>query len=371
MGSLLEELLNRVPAPEPEPEPGTEEPAPEPEPEPEPEPVPAWVGTFPWSGEIFDADISTQGAQTEQRQIANIAEGLQILLERVETISKILGIDEYPIPASESFLEEQGQAIGQIEVENAAAFQAWQIERFDELIGQWEIAIQVADSDPNEPGDQPKLIQLKNVAEAMAETFGLAMQASINSEILINLSARNLAETGQVKQQGFRTYKLLEALKDWSGVELEEKIFEVPYTFTPGAERFDDLVKESKQQVSGHTYQEKSNPGGTLKDNLHDLLHGAAVVRTAFWRKLEPAADLAAQIVQRIKGYEATSDEINPEDEDFDRFLEDVELGWTNQVGATDTQKPYGRPYNRRPKIRQLGVTSETEGGSSGDTTSS
>jgi hypothetical protein len=359
MGSLLEELLNRVPAPEPEPEPGTEEPAPEPEPEPEPE-VPAWVGEFPWTGEIFDNDISTQGAQSEQRQIANIAEGLQILLERVEVISRILGIEEYPIPAPESILEEEGQEIGQTAIANAAAFQAWQFGRFDELMGQWEIPLKIKDADPTVEGDQPEFIKLPNLAEAIAELFGLTVQSAINSETLLNLSIKALAETGQNKQQGFRTYKLLEALSDWFGVELEEKKFNLPLSFTPGANKIDQFVKAKQQPTTGHIYKNKD----TFKDNLHDLLHGAAIIRAAFWRKLDQNGDIKEQIKENIRQRVNINEEISKDKgDDFDRYLEDVELGWTNQVGISDSMNPYGRPYSRRPKIREIGQdTSDVEG---------
>ena len=42
------------------------------------------------------------------------------------------------------------------------------------------------------------------------------------------------------------------------------------------------------------------------------------------------------------------------DDKDFEKFLTDVENGFINTPGANNTTEPYGRPYNQRPKIRDL-----------------
>jgi hypothetical protein len=51
---------------------------------------------------------------------------------------------------------------------------------------------------------------------------------------------------------------------------------------------------------------------------------------------------------------DGTEKAFNPES-NFEDFIDSVEDGFRNTTGVTDVQNPYGKPPNRRPRIRQIG----------------
>jgi hypothetical protein len=74
--------------------------------------------------------------------------------------------------------------------------------------------------------------------------------------------------------------------------------------------------------------------------------------------------DLAASIGKpqnpNADGSEKTFDPEN----NFEDFIDAVEDGFRNTTGITDVQNPYGKPPNRRPRVRQVGDNISQAGGS-------
>jgi hypothetical protein len=94
---------------------------------------------------------------------------------------------------------------------------------------------------------------------------------------------------------------------------------------------------------------------------MADLLQSAAIVRAVFWRKLNAKGNIAQEMADLIKNQSESAETIqNPKNAegktDFDAFIEKVEVGFTNESGASDPNHPYGRDYAERPRIRQLGT---------------
>ena len=288
---------------------------------------------------------------------------LQLLIQKVEKLSQIIGVDEYPASLPKSLISKDKGFLGNlvpnsnIDIPNLTKLLGWYIERFDEIMGQFEIPIEIKDADPATPGAQPVGFKLPNIAESIAEIMGLLLQATINSETLVNLATKNLVQGGQDQQQNFKSYMLLEAVAEYLGFEQNEVKVKMPLLFTPGAESIEDLVKESNIDVAVADYSDKTN----LRASLTDLLQAAAIIRAVHWRKLDGKGDIKGQIKDLIKGMAKNVDSIdknkkdNGTKDDFDRFLEDVEIGFTNATGATDTEKPYGKNFSERPRIREIG----------------
>lgn len=294
---------------------------------------------------------------------------VKLLIQKVDKLSRIVGVDEYPasLPASliskdEGFL---GNLIpnGKASIPNLTRLIGWYVERFDEIMGQWEIPIEVKDSDPTKPGDQPVGFKLPNMAEAIAEMFGLMLQTSINSETLINMNTRALLEEGQIKQQGFKTYMMATAIADHLGFEYKDTKHKIPMLFKIGEEELDKLLQESELEVTAPEHTDTSD----LKTTLNDLLQAAAIIRAVHFRQFDPKGDVKQQFKNLINNLVASGDKVNNQQtdnagkDDFDRFLEDAEVGFTNIPGVSDSTHPYGRNYNERPKIREIGTdTSES-----------
>lgn len=288
---------------------------------------------------------------------------IRLLIQKVDRLSEVVGIDEYPATVPDSFINRRGGFLGQIQPPNNIQVPSltklfeWYVKRFDELMGEWEIPIEIKDSDPTTPGDQNLGFALPNLAEAIAEMMLLLLQVNINSETLVNMNTRTMIEVGQDKQQNFKSYMMTSAIADYLGFKYEEKSHKLPMLFDIGKEDYDQLLKETEVNVVAPEFDGKQN----FQEALHRLLEGAAITKAANFRKLKNNDQMKEQIVALLKGYAKTKKAVNNTVEDFDQFTQNAEVGFTNESGITDTTRPYGRDYSERPRIREIGNTSETE----------
>lgn len=288
---------------------------------------------------------------------------IRLLIQKVDRLSEVVGIDEYPATVPDSFINRRGGFLGQVQSPNNIQIASltklfeWYVKRFDELMGEWEIPIEIKDSDPTTPGDQNLGFALPNLAEAIAEMMLLLLQVNINSETLVNMNTRTMIEVGQDKQQNFKSYMMTSAIADYLGFKYEEKSHKLPMLFDIGKEDYDQLLKETEVNVVAPEFDGKQN----LQEALHRLLEGAAITKAANFRKLNNNDNMKQQIVDLLKGYSKTKKTVNNTEDDFDQFIENAEVGFTNESGITDTTRPYGRDYSERPRIREIGNTSETE----------
>ena len=282
------------------------------------------------------------------------------LLEKIIKIENALGVDEYPASLPASIISKDEGWLGNlipnanVEINNLTQLVGWHFERVDELFGQWEIPIEVKDADPTTPGDQPAGFKLPNLAEAVAEIFGLLLQISINSETIVNIATRSMIDSGQDKQQNFRSYKLLDALCDYVGFGYDEKKVKFPMQFTPGKEQLDQLLQESEIDVPVVEYSEKGN----LQQNFIRWNEMAGMIKAAFYKKTttgSTAAEIKTEIMNDLKRMRDLAKKVNDDvDADLDKYMSDAEVGFTNQPNVGDPNLPYGEPFDRRPEIKKL-----------------
>ena len=283
---------------------------------------------------------------------------LALLLEKVDKLSNIVGVNDYPISVPASFISKDEGFLGNlipnenIPIQSLTTFIAWYIERFDEIMGQWEIPIEIKDSDPTKSGEQPVGIKLPNIAECMAEMFTLCFQTNINSETLLNVCLRTLIETGTDKQQNFVSYKLLQSLTDWVGYKQKDTVQPMPLSFTLNKTRYDEILKESEVDVSVPEFDEKFG----LEADLMRFREAASILQANHKIKVNPNGDIKAQILKYLLDSFSSVNKVNGEDteQDFEDFLEEVETGFINTRGVTNNKDPYGKPFNERPRIRDL-----------------
>lgn len=285
------------------------------------------------------------------------------ILQRIRKLSDIIGVNEFPASLPETLINEDQGWLGNlipdknINISNYAQLFKWYIERFDEICGQFEIPIEIKDADPATPGDQPVGIKIPNIAEGIAEILGLLLQATINSETLINMNTRNLLTSGQDYQQNYKSYMLLQTIIDYLGYKTKNTIEKIPLQFDPSKDTMEELLKEIEQEVVVEEYDEETN----FRSTVLRLEHAAAITQAVHLRRVDTEGDVTSKIMNIIKGYNLLNDKLNNEEKDengktdFDRFLEDVQVGFINYTGVADSANPYGRPYQNRPKIKKIG----------------
>lgn len=277
--------------------------------------------------------------------------------EELEEILRRLGSDDFPITVPTSIIETTDNLgnpvpIGIETIQSIPQFLVWLFHRLDEVLGQWSIPIEIKDTDPTTPGDQSRTMKFPNLAEAVAELLQIALQLSINSELHSSLATRILMEAGQDKQQNFITYNLLQALTDYVGFSYKDKILEMPLLFDPTATSFDTMLTEVKIKVGVPEFDEKLN----LQADLMRFRKAGSILDSVYFRKVDPSGDIKAQLLERVFGLRDLLKDINvnSESERFRDFLEEVEAGFTGTPGVGDATRPYGEPYEDRPRFRDL-----------------
>lgn len=269
-------------------------------------------------------------------EIARGGTGAQDLVQKIATA---IGVDDYPVTVPETFITQAGSTPQTQQLTSLSQFFYWYVKRFDELMGQWEIPIEVQGL--NDKGEIVNTkIRLPNLAESIGELFGSILHVSTNSEILVNLATRNLVESGQIKQQDFKSYMLLEAIIEYMGFKHKDVNHKMPLLFTPGTQDLHTLLQATEVDVAATEFDDKY----TMRSHLVDLLNAAAIIRAVFFKKLDKN-NLENDIFAKIKGFSETTDKITKDGGgDLDSLVQEMQ---------TFLEKHY-KTGTKYPKIKRL-----------------
>ncbi|NES18334.1 MAG: hypothetical protein F6K41_05240 [Symploca sp. SIO3E6] len=300
---------------------------------------------FPVSVTIGD------GEQSQNLTFNDLQQLIEYFGSKIYQNEKILGFDEYPAVLPTSLLEASEDDDQTMEVANLPQLFEWLIRQFDALTGQYPVRIKIEDTDLTEEGNQEAETVLSNQSEALAEIYGQLMNVSINTELANKAFVKILIESGEAKLTANHNLNLLEALFEYLGVDLSENSEKIPLQFTPGEESIPAFLQESEAPIQAPVFKDRG--AGTLNDTLVKLLQAASITKAANWRDLASAGNIA----NLIKNYKENIDKISSDDEgEWDEFVEKFEAGFINETGVSETQLPYGRSYDKRPKIREVGT---------------
>lgn len=313
------------------------------------------------------------GGQNEDSDLIPL---LLLILQRISEVKKDvedihagIGVDEFPAPVPTLFTRREA---GITEIQNLAHFNSHVLRQLDALCGAFPIKVQIKDIDATKSGNQSVTLEFPNVAETLAEIAGMMLTLKRDTTTISSAAIRNLVETGSAKQIAYLAYQYAKENADFLGYKGKQKTDKVPFSFTPGKKKLSELLQESVIDVKSWENIDSQD----LADYFAPLLELAARWNAANWRKT-PANVSPKQILDMLKsGLEITEKitegKLKPENqnddsednnkESWENFLEQAETGFITQSGISDTQKPYGREYDRRPRIRELGDTSEVEG---------
>lgn len=293
---------------------------------------------------------------------------LRLILQKVQKLSDIVGVNEYPAELPDSLItkiqvnnDELGTTIepSVVKIPSLTKLASWLIERIDELFGQWAIPIEIKDSDATTPGDQPKGVVLPNLAEYAGETFLMQYSMLVNMEALISMCTRSLIEAGQIKQQGYVAYQLIQAISDYLGFKIVDRKTSIPLTFTPGKEDLGELLKSSNVNVVVPEFGDKVG----LPVDLHRIRKACGIVEAQGWRNIDlNNPDLLGQVMGGIyKSRQMLADMLEKDEDSWDNFKEQTERGYSGEALHPTPNMPYGKPQDQRPKIKELGTTAASE----------
>lgn len=253
-----------------------------------------------------------------------------------------------------------------------AEYIAYSVKQMDALVGKYPLEIKIEDADLTQEGNQSKIINLPNMAEAIAEILGLLLIIRSESDATLIATVNGMIEAGSAKQAATLAVDYAKANAEYLGYKGKQVEHKLPFTFKPGEQRLDKMLKSGEVSVKGFENDDQED----LNDHLAPLLEMAAMYRAANFKNLgtnttytnlKNALKGAAKLSKEIDGLVNPPQDPNnptssqPKKSDWDTFLESAEQGFIAQPGITDSTNPYSRPLDQRPKIREIGNdTSET-----------
>ena len=269
-----------------------------------------------------------------------------------------LGLDKLPADVPKNPNAKIGSSEAS-EVEKQLSFLdlwLWDWKQMDARLGKFPVEIKIEDSDLIKTGDQPINLEFANLAELVTEAMGLSLIIKSVVEADLNCNLRTLGEVGSTRIQSIVTYRLLETIQTYLGYQTKKKFSKLALAFNPTTvdeEKPDEIISisdtltESEVDIEIEVFDDEK----ALPDYLIPLVHSAAIIRAQNFR---PISDTEA-----LKNFFKAVNEADNTEDDFDTFLEDVERGFTTKPGIIDPLNPYGKKYENRPKINEIGDQTE------------
>lgn len=285
--------------------------------------------------------------------------------ELLRLILKKIGSSDLPASVPTSLTNRDK---GFTNIENLAQFTAYAVKQLDAVCGKYPIEVKIKDSNLTEEGNQEKTVKLPNIAEGIAEIMGLLLLLKAESGANLSATVRGMIESGASKQISILTHDYAKANAEFLGYKGKQVKHKVPFAFDFKEKKLDKLLKEGEFEVKGFENDDQED----IKDLIMPLLEMAAMYRAANYRKLD-ANNIQESLKAILTGYNAFAsqtketidkpkeqrDRKNKENinnpENWDSFLNSAEKGFIEQPGIKDNTEPYDRPFDQRPKIREIG----------------
>lgn len=245
--------------------------------------------------------------------------------------------------------------------QNAARYWSWYLEQFDALIGQFPIEIDIEDNDLIKTGDQKLELRLPNLAETLAEIVGTNVTNQAYITALLSAVIKNLGETGSTRILGIKNNAILDAIQEYLGFDVDQNLENVPFSFNPidsveteekiGDESLETALspKDIKVDVIKNTDED------TLEGKLSILIEAARMYKGQNFQSINLNNDPKGQILELLKRGFDIVDNQEVSSEDFSQWLDKVESEFSNAPGKQNSEKPYGKDYDQRPRIREIG----------------
>ncbi|MDT9298497.1 MAG: hypothetical protein P5700_26545, partial [Arthrospira platensis PCC 7345] len=119
-------------------------------------------------------------------------------------------------------------------------------------------------------------IKLPNLAESIAEIFGMVMEIAISHQVTQNAVLTCLHEAGLAHSAAFKAGREVSEILDYLGFETEEKYEKLKTAFTPEADNFEELLEPNESKVK---ITNQKNAKETLQTALNQIKEIFSIVR--------------------------------------------------------------------------------------------
>lgn len=279
----------------------------------------------------FDSTLSNKEGKT-----TDLTQSLEYF---GKLISQRLGTGRYPIEVPLSLLTGVGDKTQ--EVHSQTDYLYWLTLQLDALIGEFPIKIKIKDIDPLKEGDQEQEIIIPNIAEAIAEMYGITMKTGINQEVELNMLLRLAAEVIATKNGVAITQDYARANADFLGYKGNKVTRELTYNFDLA--RPDLLSGETPiviesllKTVTGSVEGWKNDDKESLMDYLKRLMFAAGIIKAAFFRNKKQVGDIKEGIDDMYGDNKETKNR-------FEEFIQAIK----------NPQSDYNKNSTEKPDIKK------------------
>jgi hypothetical protein len=248
-----------------------------------------------------------------------------------------LGCKQFPVEVPQSLYGNSDKTTKLQDVPNLWGY--W-LRQMDALMGEWPIDIEIEDDDPTQEGRQVKKLELPNIAETLAEIFGLAYKIDTTGDLTTEMLLRLIPEVLATKNSSLTTQDYVKGNASYLGYRGNPVSREVTYNFD--IEEIDSLpglLKTSKKKIQG--WQEEDPD--TVDAYLKRLMFAAGIIKAAFMMD----GDNVRRLLDSVDGI--FRDELQ-NDNDWEVFLRRLER-------ETD---PFNRNSIPRPNVQNTQTGGET-----------
>ncbi|MFO7033204.1 hypothetical protein B9T07_26120, partial [Limnospira fusiformis CCALA 023] len=177
----------------------------------------------------------------------------------------------------------------------------WLMYRFDiddERWGEFEVKVEIDDVNLMTKEQEHAEIKLPNLAEAIAEIFGMVMEIAISHQVTQNAVLTCLHETGLAHAAAFKAGREVSEILDYLGFETEEKYEKLKTAFTPEADNFEELLEPNESKVK---ITNQKNAKETLQTALNQIKEIFSIVRAQGTLQVngnDPSKDILADLTR-------------------------------------------------------------------------
>lgn len=266
--------------------------------------------SFPVSATIYDEDENKQQAQSKSLKLKTIAESITKIIDRNEKISKIIGIDTFPLELPESVIIHPESNILQKALNFLNPFKntkiysvmdllVWKIKQDSAVLGQWGQTIKVQSTEKKKVMVDGKEIEkdvekteeviLPNMAQTMKEQILLQSQQMKTMGMALDCIVKLLIDVAQAKAISAETVRRVEDIQQYLDYPTNEKTVDVPVQITfPNPKDPKDvqndifkLLQEGKITI---TYDDWTGEH-SQDEKLLDLLQAAKTIQGVYFSK--------------------------------------------------------------------------------------
>ncbi|PIG94584.1 hypothetical protein [Gloeocapsopsis sp. IPPAS B-1203] len=184
---------------------------------------------------------------------------LDELIEKVDKLSEIVGVDEFPAELPKRLIYPNGK--GNEKIDSLVELLGYQVKQIDRAVGYLPQKIKITDTNPGKPGNQSVEVEIHSFADFAKEVLQYLIDTEGDGDITNNMLVRALYELGFIHQGMVQADAMLDAVCEHLDFKQRWKKVKVPFAFDPYA---------GTKGKSGQGFGQSANDN--TKENVEELL---------------------------------------------------------------------------------------------------